>query len=232
MNNEENFLEKTNIIATDGLLFLDIKETFFQNQNGEQAILRVLCVETDRWLAASSSPLDQNGTLKLVTTKDIFTFPCKTEKMNFEQFSNCYLVCFTQSLPENLVKEILFLKKTIRVSSRRKEERFTIGVTNYKKFGFSNPCQFFKLKERKFQCFMNNISVHGAMITVSKTGIQNGERILLMFTLVEPEERILQPAIVVNVKALSLEYCQMSLSFTAPVSFLWQKRILEYQEKC
>lgn len=231
MDTKESVFEESNIIASDGLLYLDIKETFFQNLNGEQAILRVLCVETDRWVVASSSVLDADGILKLVTSKDVLKFPCRTEKMSFEQFSSCYLIIFTEPLPEMLVKEILFLKKTIRTSSRRKEDRFTIGVTNYKKFGFSSPVQQFKIKDRKSQCFMNNVSVHGAMITVNKIGIQNGERLLLMFNLETPSERILQPAIVVNVKAVSLEYSQISLSFTAPVSFLWQKRVLEYQEQ-
>ena len=76
--------------------------------------------------------------------------------------------------------------------------------------------------------YLNNVSVHGVMITVSRTCISNGERIQLLFKFSNPEENLVLPALIVSSNYVADGYQQFSLNLTEPLSFLWQERILRY----
>ena len=92
-------------------------------------------------------------------------------------------------------------------------------------FGFSYAFHFFLYKEQKILCFLNNVSVHGAMITCASSEIKTGERIKIVFSFHNPSEKIVQSGIVVNRNSASNNYLRLSINFIEPISFLWQKRI-------
>ena len=217
------------IIATDGLKFLDIKETFFINAAaGSQVIIRPLQMEADKWVVAVSAGLEQNGSVRVETGEGSFLLNARTEPVSLGDFSQCFLIIFTEKIPDFLVQKILHLKKTQRNCTRRSEERYPIGLKNFGAFGFSSAVQFIKYREQKCQCIVNNVSVHGVMITVSRTCISNGERIQLLFKFSNPEEKLVLPAIIVSSNYVADGYQQFSLRLTEPLSFLWQERILRY----
>ena len=217
------------IIASDGLKFLNIKETFFINESaGSQVIIRPLQMEADKWVVAVSAGLEQNGSVRLETGVGSFLLKARTEAVRIGEFSQCFLITFTEWMPDFLVQKILRLKKTQRDCTRRSEERYQIGLKNYEAFGFASAVQFFKFREQKCQCIVNNVSVHGVMITVSRTCISNGERILLLFKFSNPEENLVLPALIVSSNYVADGYQQFSLNLTEPLSFLWQERILRY----
>ena len=213
------------IIASDALKFMNIIETFFTTDSMEQIIVRPIFMEMNRWIVAASAPIVSPGTLKIVTTEQNIEIPCDTESVSIEMFSNCYMLIFKKNLPDEMCLKLLFLKKTVRNCTRRSEERFEIGTSNFKKFGFSSPVQYFLYNDQKIQCLVNNASVHGAMITSRMSEIKTGERIKLLFSFENPSEKIVQFAIVVNRNCISGNYLRLSLCFLEPISFLWQKRI-------
>lgn len=213
------------IIASDALKFMNIIETFFTTNSMEQIIVRPIFMEMNRWIVTASAPIVSPGTLKIVTADQNIEIPCDTESVSIEMFSNCYMLIFKKNLPDEMCLKLLFLKKTVRSCTRRSEERFEVGTSNFKKFGFSSPVQHFLYNDQKIQCFVNNASVHGAMITSRMSEIKTGERIKLLFSFENPPEKIVQFAIVVNRNCISGNYLRLSLYFLEPISFMWQKRI-------
>ena len=112
------------IIASDGLKFLNIKETFFINESaGSQVIIRPLQMEADKWVVAVSAGLEQNGSVRLETGDGSFLLKARTEAAKIGEFSRCFLITFTERMPDFLVQKILRLKKTQRDCTRRSEER-------------------------------------------------------------------------------------------------------------
>lgn len=219
------------LIAQDALKFLNIRECFFITESSEQLFFRPIYMEIDKWIVIASGQVSLNGRIRIVLDKKTVEINCRTESVKVENFSNCYMFIFLEPMPEEILKKLIQVKKTFRASSRRREERFEIGTALFKKFGFSAPVQHFSYKEQKFQCLVNNVSVHGAMITCGKSDVKIGERINLLFSFANPTENISQFAIVVNRTSVSGGHLQLSLNFLEPVSFLWQKRICSFAEK-
>lgn len=212
------------MIASDALKFMGILETFFITESQEQIIVRPLFMEMNRWIVAASGHIGTSGRLRIVTAAQDFEIFCKAEPVSLEMLSNCFMLVLRQNLPDEMARKMMFLKKTIRGCSRRCEERFEIG-TDYKRFCFSSAVQFFLYNEQIILCFINNVSVHGAMITCSTLGIKTGERIKIVFSFDNPSEKITQTGIVVNRNSAADNYLRLSINFIEPISFLWQKRI-------
>ncbi len=219
------------LLSQDALDFLDIKECFFITDSFEQIIFRPIYMEIDKWIVISSACLSSFGTARIVFLENQFEVSCSVEPIKIENFSNCYMLIFKDKLPENILIKLMQVKKTFRSSSRRSEERFEIGIAKYKNFGFSSPVQYFLFNERKVQCFVNNASVHGAMITTENLEVKTGERIKLLFSFENPLEKIPQFALVVNRNSFTGGFLRLSLNFIEPISFLWQKRICSFAEK-
>lgn len=186
-------------------------------------------METDKWVVAASDFLEAEGTVRILTENGCcIKRAARTEKAGIDGFSKCFLIIFTEPLPVELARKIMQMKKTVRSCSRRSEERFDVGIKNYGKFGFASAVQFLKYRERKIKCMVNNVSVHGAMITSGRAGALQGERIQLLFSFENPDEKIILPALVAGIRHASDEYECLSLSLSEPLSFLWQQRILSY----
>lgn len=219
------------LLSQDALEFLNIKECFFITDSFEQIIFRPIYMEVDKWIVTAASCLSSFGTVRIVFLEKQFEFLCASEPIKIENFSSCYMIIFKEKLPENILIKLMQVKKTFRSSSRRSEERFEIGISKHKKFGFNSPVQYFLFNERKMQCFVNNVSVHGAMITTENFEAKTGERIKLLFSFENPLEKISQVALVVNRNFISSGFLRLSLNFIEPISFLWQKRICSFAEK-
>ena len=87
------------IIASDGLKFLNIKETFFINESaGSQVIIRPLQMEADKWVVAVSAGLEQNGSVRLETGDGSFLLKARTEAVKIGEFSRCFLITFTERI--------------------------------------------------------------------------------------------------------------------------------------
>lgn len=212
------------MIASDALKFMGIIETFFITELQEQIIVRPVFMEMNRWIVTASGHIGASGKLRIVTLSHSFEILCNVEPVSLEMFSNSFMLVLQQNLPDEMTRKMLFLKKTVRGCSRRCEERFEIG-TDYKKFGFSSAVQFFLYNEQKILCFLNNVSVHGAMITCANSEIKTGERIKIVFSFDNPSEKIAQAGIIVNRNSAANNYLRLSINFIEPISFLWQKRI-------
>lgn len=212
------------MIAADALKFMGIVETFFITESQEQIIVRPIFMEMNRWIVTASGHIGNSGKLRIVTVLQDFEISCNVETVSVEMFSNCFMLVLQQNLPDEMTRKMLFMKRTVRGCSRRCEERFEIG-TDYKRFGFSSAVQFFLYNEQKILCFLNNVSIHGAMITCSSSEIKIGERIKIVFSFDNPSEKIPQTGIVVNRNSATNNYLHLSINFIEPISFLWQKRI-------
>lgn len=219
------------IVASDGLKFLAIRESFFISGSGSQAIIRPLQMETDKWVVAASDFLEPEGTVRILTENDCcIMLSARTETAGMDGFSKCFLIIFTEQLPVSLAQKIMQMKKTVRSCSRRSEERFDVGIKNYGRFGLSAAVQFLRYRTQKIKCMVNNVSVHGAMVTSGRLGVLQGERLHLLFSFSNPDEKLILPALVAGIRHVSDEYECLSLRLSEPLSFLWQQRILRYAD--
>ena len=215
------------LVSKEVLSSMGIKNIFYEFPGGITCLLRPLYLEVGRWICTASAELSVTGFIAVNETK----YAVHSERTAGLDYPNTWIITFEQPVDITLQQKIIEYKKTARKSEKRSEQRYEIGMKNWKEFLLEKPDVTLKTKTQKIRCILNNVSVHGALLTGEAAAVKKYESgIFLCCSFVSPSEHIIQEGLCVNTQYLDKGYCRYSIQFISPISFSWQKRVQAFSE--
>lgn len=216
-------------LSTEVIKYLGIRNTYFSLSEGITSLIKPLYIAPHKWEVLSASPLPSSGTLNIELDDGKFSVLCNVIKLDTNL--NSYLLLFKEDLYSGFLEKLSTFNKISFSSDKRREERFNIGLENWKKFGLTKPEIHFVFNTKTYKSIINNVSVHGALLTGETAPLSQNESLInLICSFNDPNQNVFQNALVVNCQNLKNNYSRYSLQFLDPISFVWQKRILDFSE--
>ena len=222
----------TDTAYADILDFLGFKNFFFIFPNKTTTILKPLRINNiNTWTVLSGSELPHAGIISLDSNGVSISLNVLISSENNDEYGIYrYLMTFTKALPNELISKIISYQKILENNNKRCEERYYIGLKDYNRFGLRTADQtFYYNHEIPVKFILNNISIHGAMITGEKAEIKISETVItLVFAFQHPEEYLMQKALAVHIEQKAEKLFRYSLRFLDPISIILQQRIYLY----
>lgn len=218
-------------LSNEVINYLGIKNTYFLLADGITSLVKPMYIAPQKWEIISASPLPEFGTLIIELRNNVkYSVLCSVSQLsnNF----NSYLLMFENQLDQAFIDRLSKFHQITSASEKRRESRYNIGIENWKTFGLSKPEVQIVFDSKTYKCIINNVSVHGALLTGETASIsQNGSMINFVCSFNDPAANVFQNALIVNCQNLQKNYSRYSLQFLDPVSFIWQERIQKFEEK-
>lgn len=219
------------MIKGDVLKKLNIENVCMKRRGQETIIpVSVCALYSQYWYVLSAESLFDSMDLSLLFENNLITLSVLCEPIEYENIQ-CYKVVFTNELPEELHRHITEYLSLENRLERRKEERYDVGIKSqaWKAFGFKNPLQKVYLdKHYVMDCAIVNVSVHGALIIAQKSSLIPRESVItLCMAFKDPQETILEKALVVSMDCPAPKLFKYSLNLVSP-GIAWKERIAHY----
>lgn len=217
-------------LSNESLNYLGIKNTYFDFSDGITTVIKPIHIDLYKWEIISGSELSNQGKLIIeFDTNEKIVLPCTVLKSNELDF-NTYILKFSENINSIFAEKLQNFKKITSGSEKRKERRYDVGLENWRVFGLTKPEVYLYHNKKNYKCVINNVSVHGTLLTGETAPISNNETVNFVCNFHNPIENIIQTAILINCNNLGSNYSRYSLQFTDPVSFVWQERIDQYSK--
>lgn len=211
------------------LNFLEIKNLFLKSFGGITCIVTP-DVFSDSFVNIYTSENLKNDLYILMfefKTGEELEIVCNVEK-NPEK-NNYFCLYFDDPLPKSFATKIKELMELDKVSDKRSEERFEIGLEHWKDFGLDKPECGFIYQNNFVKCIASNVSVHGILLIGSRSFIRVGENV--QFCCLSKGKQIKQNGIIVSASCLTKSYFKYAMNFIEPISLSWKKLIKNYDYK-
>lgn len=216
---------ENNYASKEMLRYLDIRNIFFRSDGGITSVVQPLFIELRNMVVISGNRLQETGALVIVTQTAEYRIPVKTERTSSLAVSACWTLVYLDVVPDAFAEKIIELKKIMRKSGRRAEERFDIGMKRWQQFGLISPMVDMHVENQHVRCVVSNASFHGALLTGERSSARIGSpcRLICAFA----DGVVTQCASIVNAANTknSGTYYDYSLHFLEPVSIMWQKQL-------
>lgn len=212
----------------DVLKFLEIENVFFDFQTGKTAALQIEKIDNKKWIVFSSDLLIPMGIINIQTNMQEYRLKCFTKPITNDIGE--YEIELYDSLPQTLSLKIEEYNNLVNSSERRKEERYDVGLTKWQEFKLQTPDQrLYYNKTNAIKCLINNVSVHGCLVTGESSKLKISQDIVKMaIRFNDPGEIILQSAVICRIVQKTPQLFRYSLNFIEPLALSWQKRIEDY----
>ena len=211
------------MLGNDIMKYLEIKNVYFKNFGGITFVIRILEITIDKITIVSSGELPDKGILIIESNNSeykIFTTVVKDFSMN-----NSYTLFLEDPLDINMQNKITEIENIKKDTEKRKEDRYDVGLNNWRLFGLKLPETSIIASKEIVKCIISNASFHGVLLVGTRSFIKIGDRII--FQCQFNDIALKQEAIIVNSIPLKQNYFSYSLRFMNP-SLEWCKRILNY----
>ena len=224
------------IIQNDCTKFLELENIFYKFSDGSTSLIRPFQLELDKWLVFAArelileSEIEGKGNLVLITkTKEVLSIPVIAYVKYEDDIGKFWCLSFLQQLPTIIAKKVFDYKKIILSTSKRKENRYDVGISGAKFFKLAQPDCIMLVSNIKVKCIFTYVSIHGALLIGQKAVFKkNDTRITIVADFLVPNEKISQKGVIVNSERMPNELIRYSIKFIEPISILWQKRIRDY----
>lgn len=227
-----SMIDSLHTAYSDVMKFLGITNCYLQYSDyPETVIIKPLIIDTAFWIVMAKSNFPEDGLLIVKTDSRIYSIKIRTEIYFFADDEVPYLkLNLKESLPPELQEKILQYVVIRRHSEKRSEERYEVGLSNWKFFGLEKPEQLLYVNQNiSVKCILNNVSVHGALVTGQAASVKVGENISKLYCrFICPINTLSQSAIVVRVEKKTEQLYRYSLQFIDPVALIWQSRLDSY----
>lgn len=214
-------------LSSEVLGYLGINNTYFEIANGITTTVKPLYIERNSWEIISASKLPNTGNLIIEFSNNEKTSVECSVLENKTEHINSYTLSFTNKLNSPFLDKLSKVKNINAESEQRREERYLVGLAKWKEFGLSHPETFLVHNSINCKCIINNVSVHGVLLTGETASISKNEVVNFICEF-ENFKSILQSALIVNCQNLVKNYSRYSLQFLDPISLTWQERLIEY----
>ncbi len=236
----------------DVLRFIGIKHCYFLYPDGKTEVVKPLKITETGWTVIAASKQraadkqraavkqradervtgEQRLVIQTAEPDDSLTVPVQVVPCDTDAFgNNCLELIFPEPFPEWLERRIAEYRRIILSSEKRSEERYEVGLGGWKGFGLRSAEQRLLAGSKPVKALLNNVSIHGSLITAESAPVKAGETITkLCCVFAGPEEYVFQNAVVVRVERKTERLYRYSLRFVEPIALIWQKRIELYRQ--
>jgi len=221
-------------VSPECMDYMGIRSLFFKTEGGITEILQPVYFEMSNIVAICGSDSIRSGLLDFEMKDGSSHSVCvNAEPADGTGLPNCMTFIFKERLPEDIARQIMKVKRISIGSGKRSEQRFEVGLKDgrWRKFGLSSPSVVLSSTKCRAQGIIKNASIHGALLIGERSFLKSGASAELVCRFNESFLKI--PATIVNIISMDgtgSSYYSYSLSFTEPLSLLWQRKVQEYAE--
>lgn len=217
------------MVGKEYLEVLNISNIYFTDLGGISSLLRIVNINNTKATVISGNELPNIG-------KFIIELKSNTDVNNhivilvnvIKDFTenNTYTLFYDDPLPPFFELQLNKLNEIVYTSENRKDLRYDVGLKNWQNFGLSKPDVYFMEGNVPVKCIINNASIHGVLLTGSRSHIKIGDKVTFGCTFTD--SCLKQSAIVINSDYAASTYFRYSLRFLEPLSLIWCNHILNY----
>lgn len=208
------------------LNFLDIKNLFLKSSGGISYIVAPVVFSDTYIQIFTSSELKKDLYILVIEFKtgEELEIVCNVEKIT--EKSNYFCCYFDDPLPESFALKVTELMSLDKISDKRSEERFEIGLDHWQEFGLDKPECCFVHNGHCIKCIASNVSVHGILLIGSRSFARIGETV--SFCCVAEGRQIKQNGVIISTSCITKSYFKYAVNFIEPINLSWIKLIKNY----
>lgn len=209
--------------SREHLRALGINNIYFKNFGGITEIIHIISLNNFTTTVSSGGNLVEKGVLVIETEEmkiEIFVSVIK----DFSEI-NTFTLFHEDPFPEYFQNKVNSLNSILSSSEKRKEFRYEVGLKNWQKFGLKKPECAFIDGNYITKTIINNVSIHGALLTGARSHTLIGEKVIFTCNF---DEIIKLQSILINSSACGNGYFRYSLRFLEPLSLTWCNHVLNY----
>lgn len=214
------------MFTREHLRLLDIKNIYFKTFGGITTLIQIVNMNENTTTIITSDEVAEKGILYIELSNESKIEMFVSSIKDFAE-KNTFTLFYEDPLPEEFIFKLQKLNSIIKTSEQRKELRYEIGLDNWKQFGLKKPDIIFTEKNlNQTKCVINNVSIHGVLLTGIRSNINIGDKVFFICDF--EEKQIKQLSIVINVAKCGTGYYKYSLRFLEPLSLIWCNHIIDY----
>ena len=218
------------MVTREFLEQLDIKNIFFRSIGGITSVITIIDFATEKATVSCGNELPQNGILVIDTVNKNTLKKKRIELLvsSIKDFSitNTYTLFYEDPLPFDFQEKLIRLNELLKKSESRKELRYNVGLDNWKQFGLTRPDLLLTFENGTAKCIITNASIHGTLLTGSRSLIKIGDKARL--SLGFEEGKVNLTGIIISAIPAADNYFRYSMRFLEPLSLLWCNHIISY----
>ena len=214
-------------VSKETLRYLGIRNIFFKSVGGITAVVQPLFIEVRNMVVTSGNGMQPSGFLVMESDNGDAQIPVRAERNEGLGVSSCWTLVYQEPIPDALAVKIIELKKLARISGRRAEERFDVGLDRWRDFTLVSPVVELHGGKERVRCVIANVSFHGALVTGERSSLRIGCSCQFICTFTGEIRRVIQDAVLVNARNAddAGKFFAYSLHFSEPLSIIWQEKV-------